>query len=605
MEITYQGLRISLPIEGVIQVEDFSLEAAFSQHIQVKLVLLMEEEGLEETVHSIPEEARIEVYENQILFSGKIVTAETAFNRGLYELHLEALSDTFAWDLVRTSRSFQNLDATYSQVFAKALEDQPQAEVMDCITNGAAIPDFILQYEESGWEFLLRLASRFQTFLIPDARAGYGRVYFGIPEGEDWEVLNPGEYQAVKDMGRYYQVNLDGELLSQEIMKWQVRSEHSFSLAQKVRFCDIETIVTRVCYETVNGELCRFYELSRKKGVLSIPQENQKIAGMSIPATVKERSGNCVRVHFPMDPEYDACPNSRYFVYAIESSFIYCMPEVGSQVHIYFPTSDEGSAIAVHAIRMKAAGGGQSGGGYAQNPDCKSFSNVNGAALQLAPGSASVAAEKGMLTCVHLGGGGAAFIQGSQVTLDAGGTFSMGEPSGEEGKATEEIQIQGAGITVQVGEGDGTQIRITDEVKVIADEVLLNASVPVPASPSPEGIASALTAGDKEARDNANFAVMAPAVGKYVEGRNKVAGATAASAAAVCVAGAIAVLSGGTLAVPAVVMATVAVTAVTASSDRAEGFQDMAKARTGDTSESLNVIRDGVVAPVFGETYKQ
>ena len=142
---------------------------------------------------------------------------------------------------------------TYSQVFAKALEDQPQAEVMDCVTDGAAIQDLILQYEESGWEFLTRLASRFQTFLIPDACAGYGRVYFGIPEDEDEEVLNTGEYQAVKDMGRYYQVNLDGELLSQEIMKWQVRSERSFCLAQKVVLCGIEIIVTRVCYETVNG----------------------------------------------------------------------------------------------------------------------------------------------------------------------------------------------------------------------------------------------------------------------------------------------------------------------------------------------------------------
>ena len=82
MEITYQGLGICLPIEGVIQAEDFSLEAAFNQHIRVRLVLLMEEEGLEETIHNIPEEARIQVSENRILFSGKIVTAEIAPDRG-------------------------------------------------------------------------------------------------------------------------------------------------------------------------------------------------------------------------------------------------------------------------------------------------------------------------------------------------------------------------------------------------------------------------------------------------------------------------------------------------------------------------------------------
>ena len=503
---------------------------------------------------------------------------------------------------------------TYSQVFAKALEDQPQAEVMDCATNGAAISDLILQYEESGWEFLIRLASRFQTFLIPDACAGYGRVYFGIPEGEDEEVLNTGEYQAVKDMGRYYQVNLDGELLSQEIMKWQVRSERSFSLAQRVMFCDIETIVTRVCYETVKGELCRFYELSRKKGVLSVPQYNEKIAGMSIPATVKERSGNCVRVHFHIDPEYAACSNQKYFVYAIESSFIYCMPEVGSQVHIYFPTSDEGSAIGIHAIRMKVAGGsgqpggGQSGGGYAQNPDCKSFSNVDGAVLQLTPDSASAAADRGMLTCVHLGRTGNASIQGMDVVLEAGGTFSMGEPSGEDGKPVEELQVEGAEITVQVGEGDGTQIVITDEVKVIADEVLLNASISVPVSPSPEAIASELTAGDKEARDNANLEVMQPAVEKYVEGKKKVGDFITNSAAAggvICLLGVISVFTGGAAAVPAGVIAAAATNVGISASEGYEGLQDMKKARKGDTSESFNVLRDMVASPYFGPSHKQ
>ena len=78
---------------------------------------------------------------------------------------------------------------------------------------------------------------------------------------------------------------------------------------------------------------------------------------MSIPATVKVRSGNCVRVHFHIDKEYDDSPNVRYFTFAIESSFIYCMPEVGSQVHIYFPSEEESDAIAVHAVRMSGGKG--------------------------------------------------------------------------------------------------------------------------------------------------------------------------------------------------------------------------------------------------------
>ena len=64
----------------------------------------------------------------------------------------------------------------------RVLENLPEAEIMDCVTDGAATGSFLLQYEESGWEFLVRLASCFGTFLVPDCRAEHGRAYFRIQE---------------------------------------------------------------------------------------------------------------------------------------------------------------------------------------------------------------------------------------------------------------------------------------------------------------------------------------------------------------------------------------------------------------------------------------
>ena len=64
----------------------------------------------------------------------------------------------------------------------KVLKNQKDAEILDCATKGAVIPDFLLQYEESDWNFLVRLASHFHTFMVPDCRAAHGRAYFGIPD---------------------------------------------------------------------------------------------------------------------------------------------------------------------------------------------------------------------------------------------------------------------------------------------------------------------------------------------------------------------------------------------------------------------------------------
>ena len=177
----------------------------------------------------------------------------------------------------------------------KVLKNQKDVEILDCATKGAVIPDFLLQYEESDWNFLVRLASHFHTFMVPDCRAAHGRAYFGIPDlGEEY-VLSDEEFTEIKDMDQYYRLGREQKILPQETLKWKVTARQDFCLAQKVRFRGISAIVTRIQYQTVEGELVRTYELSRRKGVLCAPEKNPHIFGMSIPATVKERSGNCVR----------------------------------------------------------------------------------------------------------------------------------------------------------------------------------------------------------------------------------------------------------------------------------------------------------------------
>lgn len=593
MELTFQGLKIILPLEGVIQAEDFSLTASFNRHAEVSLLLLMEEERIEESVHGLGEGAEIEVFETQPLFAGKITETEMKLCRGQHYIKLKAVSYTMDWQLAIVSQSFLNLDATYEQVMKKVLENQPQAEILDCITGGARIPDFLLQYEETDWDFLVRLASHFQSFLIPDYKAAYGRAYFGMPQYGEEVFLREEDYQTVKDMDRYYQVNPSGTLLSQEIMKWKVRCGQTFHLAQRVAFRGLGTIVTSIEYRTVEGALCRYYELSREKGVLSVPIKNPRVDGMSIPATVKERSGNCVRVHFHIDPVYDTSPNIRYFTYAIESSFIYCMPEVDSQVHIYFPTDEEKDAVAVHAVRMST------GGGYAQNPDNKSFSNVDGAELLMTPALASVASGGSSASaCMN---GGDVRIEGGQVAVSAGNNMTVGN-------GAVSVSMRANSITASVGEGQ-TCISLTEEISIIAAFVKIDASDSSPASPSAEELMKMLTEGDAQRRDEINQGLSEELINKYKEGVEQIlngAVKTLAAIGTVVLAVGFTVATGGAGAalVAPMMLGTYALAGTTvafAAADMWEGAQNISKSQTGDLSESFNFIRDTAFQAAFGE----
>ncbi len=605
MELTYQGLKIRIPLEGLVSVEKIKLEASFNKHVSVELALIAEEEGIESAIHGLADNDGIEIYENdrgELLFAGKITDAKMVKDRGLCCLILCALSYTMEWDLVPVSQSFLNLDATYKQVMDKVLENQTGAEIKDCVTDGAVIPDFLLQYEESDWAFLTRLASCFGTFLVPDCRSDHGRAYFGIPDLGDEYVLDGEDYQETKDMDKYYRIGCMLGILPQEHMGWEVTTRCHFSLGQKVRFKGISTIVTSIRYCTIDGELVRSYRLNREKGVVCPPRKNPHIFGMSIPATVKERSGNCVKVHFHIDSVYDTSPNVRCFTYAIESSFIYCMPEVGSQVHIYFPSDDEKDAVAVHAVRMEGTSASGNSTGYAQKPDYKSFSNVNGAELLMAPGFASMSADQENETTVSLDANGFVEIKGKDIEIITEKNISLGEATEEGGNPAKQLALEAGSLSFQVGEA-GTRIELTEEAKIIAAFVKMEATDTSPAEyPTLEELFGKVTAGDKDAREQINDNASNQLVEKYEEGRKQILrgiGKIAAVVATVAAAVVLTVVTGGGAAalLGPMMLATYGLGAVSigiAVSDIGEGVDNINKAQSGNLDKGHNFLRDDV-----------
>ena len=299
---------------------------------------------------------------------------------------------------------------------------------------------------------------------------------------------------------------------------------------------------------------------------------------------------------------YENAPNNKYFPYAIESSFIYCMPEVGSQVHIYFPGADESGAVAVHAIRMTAKESGGSDRGYAQIPDNKSFSNVNGAELLFMQGGIDLYSDTDKASCIMMDTQGNAAVTGRDIEMKTQGNLSIGEPDSEGGEPAGQIALVSDSITFRIGE-DGSEINLTEEAHICAVFVKLEASDRTPASnPSAKEVSDQVTAGDKEARDSINDNASAKLVEKYETGRSQILhGFTkiAATVGAVAVYCTITVVTGGVgaLAAPAVLGAVgigAGVTAV-AMSDIGEGVDSVKKSQTGDLNKAHNFIRDDIL----------
>ena len=360
MRITYRDLVIELPLEGLQAVDSIEISQRLNEHGRVKIRLMVEEEQaltlVEQAENGLP--ISVGTADGRSLFCGKGSRISISKDEGLFYLYGEFYGYTRDWDLTEKSQSFCKGNDTYAQVLDKVLSEYVKKEIRDEVSKGAKIPGMLLQYEETDWEFLKRLASHFSTFLLADDTTTNGRVYFGIPRMDKGCVLKDEEYTMLRGKERYDGMEGTEDLLSQEMTGWRIRTKKQISFGEQVMLDHIETVVTAVDIHTEQGDLVYEYELSRRKGILCDKKKNERIYGMSIPATVKERTGNQIRVKLDIDPVYEASSDLKYFTYAIETSNFYCMPEEESRVHIYFPSHDEQDAMAVHALSDGSVPGG-------------------------------------------------------------------------------------------------------------------------------------------------------------------------------------------------------------------------------------------------------
>lgn len=111
--------------------------------------------------------------------------------------------------------------------------------------------------------------------------------------------------------------------LLQHYTSWQIVSYKPLYIGEEVIFNNVKCQVTSIHTFTEYQDVKNVYTLSIYNGVKSIYKTNPKVYGMSLPALVKERKGNTLRVHFDIDEKYEAKPKNQFFTYAIESSSWY------------------------------------------------------------------------------------------------------------------------------------------------------------------------------------------------------------------------------------------------------------------------------------------
>ena len=590
MVLIYKSLKVDIPFEA-LSIEDIKITISLNDHASLYIKLLTAEGKIQEYVNRNIENEKVTVYKEngQKLFVGKLKKFEMSFEGGVEAMEIYCTSYTKDFDIKKNSRAFYNLTLPYSSLINKVLESYPKKGFIDNATGGALIGNFVLQYEETDWEFIKRMATRFNAVLLPDVTVEYGRFYFGIHSIGSGRVINSDEYEIFKDIDQYKKkesLGIEDNFL-QEYTKWDIVYEGDLNLGEKVTFNNVCCIVSKIRIEKYKEEIKNVYTLSLERGVRTTYKTNHKIFGMSLPATVKEVQGNTMKVTFN-DVENNGGGSEKYFTFAIESSSWYCMPESGSEVHIYMPTNDEKDAIAVHAIRK--TGDGAKYASKTQDPSVKSFSHTAGSEMKLTPGEMNFSSDAGGASSINLSQSGEVNLSASSVSLNA----------------ASDVILSGGIVDISAKENvtisrSGSKIELSDNLNLGGTKVDFDGSQK-DAVDMPSAVTEWQNADMSAQIDEINAGAEQFEIQKIEEAKSKVSGgifcavmgAVALGAAAVALAGATVLTGGLALGVAAAVVCGTAGVAFGAS-QVSEGMSDYSKVQGGDFSKSYNPVRDGLL----------
>ncbi|MBC2325871.1 contractile injection system protein, VgrG/Pvc8 family [Listeria booriae] len=291
-----------------------------------------------------------------MLFQGIVLDAQIRNVQGVYYLTVEGISHSYSLDIVKKNRSFQNAVMPYEELIQEVTAAYTEVDFMDNASKGAPIGNFTMQYQETDWEFLKRMASRFQTGLVAVDFAPSKRFYFGLSEtGTKDELVSPN-YRLRKDVSRYLMLTQnDGLALSeQDFVYYMVTTKQIFGLADKVTFNGRELFVCSTYRFLEKGSLTHHYELATEKGMIERQLYNTQIIGASIDGTVLSIKQDKIRVQLNFDDQTDES-TAHWFPYSTTYTSKnnvgwYMMPEIGDTVRAYFPSKKEHEAIAVSSV---------------------------------------------------------------------------------------------------------------------------------------------------------------------------------------------------------------------------------------------------------------
>lgn len=390
MALTYENLRIAgYDVEKILACH---IQGEVNNHTQLQLEAILKEKQKDEVIHTTQEAHPIEVYgieegEKITLFYGVVTAINIHVQDQVYILQVEAKSYTYLMDIEKKSRSFQNLKMTYHQVIKEIVTAYSDANYSLQIPN-EPIGELLVQYEETDWEFIKRIASQCYEGLYPATEYEGIHFYVGLPQIPE-NTMDLKEIRVKKDLKAYYEMKAEGLKTVRQLdyIVYFTKTEEVARLGHYIETEGRKLYVKNLKYQLEKSVLKYTYELGMMNGLKQKKRYPMHLIGVSLEGKILEPQGDKVKIHLKIDKKQDK-EKSYWFPYSTmaaskDGSGWYCMPEVGDTVRVYFPTKYTKEAFAISSVSVYDLP--QDGVDRMGNPDVKYLRTIHDKEVRLAP----------------------------------------------------------------------------------------------------------------------------------------------------------------------------------------------------------------------------
>lgn len=329
-----------------IMMRDIKIDISANQHAKAKLKFdLLDSSEACKLLEQVSREKVTVVCQGEVTFCGKCASIQVS-NKDKVELEL--ISSSIMLDRNMKKKSYQDIQMTWEQIMNNAISLCDGILEYNSVKGNPNMP--VIQYSETTWEFIRRLASKVNTMIYPDYKYGKNKICVGMPNGRNIEISSFLK-KLVFDEKYWLKHEYDNEKYLTEFICYEVWSYENYEIGTIVSIDNTKRYILEKRIEIINGDLVFIYRIGSPKMVCLDEYDNKKFAGMTIQGTVLNVENETVKLQFEFDKEQSVSTAYPYSWTPESGNTMYLMPKVGTIVNLFFMNESEESALAISCIR--------------------------------------------------------------------------------------------------------------------------------------------------------------------------------------------------------------------------------------------------------------